>query len=327
MNRRSLNALVFVATMALAIVATDARQEQKPEVKKWDVADATGPTTALAFDTDEGTWMNVDVSPDGTQIVFDLLGDIYLMPIGGSATPARRLTSGPAFDMQPRFSPDGKRIAMTSDRDGLWNIWTVDVASKDGKDGKQISREKRWFVNSPTWSPDGSYIYARRHFVKERSLGSGEIWMYHAAAANDGLQVTEKNGWQKDAGEPDVSPDGVDALLQQGRHARSDVRIQQGSERNDLRHHPPRPDNRARAPRRQRAGRIGDAAGIARRQVTRVSSPRSSAELSLRPRSRDRPRPAALRQRRQGPAGSVGNPRALSAVRVDAGRQVDRHLG
>ena len=69
MNRRSLNALVFVATMALAIVATDARQEPKPEVKKWDVAEPTGPTTALAFDTDEGTWMNVDVSPDGTQIV------------------------------------------------------------------------------------------------------------------------------------------------------------------------------------------------------------------------------------------------------------------
>ena len=133
MNRRSLNALVFVATMALAIVATDARQEQKPEVKKWDVADATGPTTALAFDTDEGTWMNVDVSPDGTQIVFDLLGDIYLMPIGGSATPARRLTSGPAFDMQPRFSPDGKRIAITSDRDGLWNIWTVEVEARTAR--------------------------------------------------------------------------------------------------------------------------------------------------------------------------------------------------
>ena len=162
MNRRSLNALVSVATIALAIVATDARQEQKPEVKNWDVADPTGPTTALAFDTDEGTWMNVDVSPDGTQIAFDLLGDIYLMPIGGSSTPARRLTSGPAFDMQPRFSPDGKRIAMASDRDGLWNIWTVDVASKDGKDGKQISREQRWFVNSPP-----------RSLVKAMRLPSG----------------------------------------------------------------------------------------------------------------------------------------------------------
>ena len=149
--------------------------------------------------------MNVDVSPDGTQVVFDLLGDIYLVPIAGSSSPARRLTSGPAFDMQPRFSPDGKRIAMASDRDGLWNIWTIDL---DGKNARQISRERRWFVNSPTWSPDGAYIYARRHFVKERSLGAGEIWMYHTAGPSDGLQVTERIGWQKDAGEPDISPDG-----------------------------------------------------------------------------------------------------------------------
>jgi imidazolonepropionase-like amidohydrolase/Tol biopolymer transport system component len=78
----------------------------------------------------------------------------------------------------------------------------------DGKNSKQVSRERRWFVNSPTWSPDGTYIFARRHFVKERSLGAGEIWMYHASGASDGLQVTERTGWQKDNGEPDVSPDG-----------------------------------------------------------------------------------------------------------------------
>ena len=206
MIRKSLLVLVLMAT---GMVATHARQDAKPEAmpdaKKWDVADPTGPTTPLAFDTSEGTWMNVDVSPDGTQVVFDLLGDVYLMPIGGGAAPARRLTSGPVFDMQPRFSPDGKRIALTSDRDGLWNIWTMDV---DGKDARQISRERRWFVNSPTWSPDGRYIYARRHFVKERSLGAGEIWMYHSAGPGDGLQVTERTGWQKDAGEPDISPDG-----------------------------------------------------------------------------------------------------------------------
>ena len=46
------------------------------------------------------------------------------------------------------------------------------------------------------------YVYARRHFIKERSLGAGEIWIYHAAGPSDGLQVTERNGWQKDAGEP-----------------------------------------------------------------------------------------------------------------------------
>src|SRR3954452_5187509 len=182
----------------------DKKDDKKPD-KPWDVAADLGPTQKVAFDTSEGTWMNVDVSPDGQRVVFDVLGDIYVMPISGSGrTPATRLTSGPAFDMQPRFSPDGKRIAFSSDRDGLWNIWTMDVA---GKDAKQVSKEKRWFVNSPTWSPDGAYIFARRHFVQTRSLGAGEIWMFHASGSG-GLQVTEKNGWQKDAGEPAISPDG-----------------------------------------------------------------------------------------------------------------------
>ncbi len=139
--------------------------------------------------------------------------------------------------MQPRFSPDGKRIAFTSDRDGLWNIWTMDA---DGKDPRQVSRETRWFVNSPTWSPDGEYIYARRHFVKERSLGAGEIWMYHASAPSEGLQVTERTGWQKDNGEPDVSPDGRYLYYSKDVTPGPDLRIQQGSQRHDLRRHAPR---------------------------------------------------------------------------------------
>ncbi len=194
----------FAALAAAALLWT-ASAAQEPQQKKWDVAAPLGPASEVEFDTSEGTWMNVDVSPDGKRIVFDLLGDIYLMPIEGSGpAPATRITSGPVFDMQPRFSPDGTRIAYTSDRDGLWNIWTMDA---DGKNAKQISKERRWFVNSPAWSPDGNYIFARHHFVKERSLGAGEIWMYHVSGA-EGLQVTEKNGFQKDAGEPAISPDG-----------------------------------------------------------------------------------------------------------------------
>jgi imidazolonepropionase-like amidohydrolase/Tol biopolymer transport system component len=188
-----------------AIVFTPAHAQQKPP-EKWDVTADLGPTRKLAFDTNEGTWMNVDVSPDGRQIVFDLLGDIYTMPIDGSGSgTATRIAGGAAFDMQPRFSPDGRRIAFASDRDGLWNIWTMEA---DGKNPKQISRDRRWFINSPTWSPDGDYIYARRHFVAERSLGAGEIWMYHSSGPSDGLQVTERTGSQKDNGEPDISPDG-----------------------------------------------------------------------------------------------------------------------
>jgi imidazolonepropionase-like amidohydrolase/Tol biopolymer transport system component len=203
----ALACLVLLQTALSAGQAKPAASQQKPEPeKKWDVTADLGPVQKLAFDTSEGTWMNVDVSPDGKRIVFDLLGDIYIMPIEGSgSSQATRLTSGPVFDMQPRFSPDGRRIAFTSDRDGLWNIWTMGV---DGKDATQVSREKRWFVNSPTWSPDGLYVYGRRHFVKERSAGAGEIWMYHASGPSDGLQVTERSGWQKDNGEPAVSPDG-----------------------------------------------------------------------------------------------------------------------
>ena len=189
----------------MALLLAPAHAQQKP-ADKWSIEADYGPATKLAIETSEGTWMNVDVSPDGSRIVFDLLGDIYTMPIGGSgSSPATRIAGGAVFDMQPRLSPDGRRIAFTSDRDGLWNIWTMDV---DGRNAKQISRDKKWFINSPTWSPDGEYIYARRHFVAQRSLGAGEIWMYHSSGPSDGLQVTERVGSQKDNGEPDISPDG-----------------------------------------------------------------------------------------------------------------------
>jgi imidazolonepropionase-like amidohydrolase/Tol biopolymer transport system component len=207
MNRYRVRGVLKVLTVLMVPLGLvlGARAQEKKDDKKWDVAEPFGPTTTIEFDTSEGTWMNVDVSPDGKQIVFDLLGDLYVMPVAGSGSqPATRLTSGPAYDMQPRFSPDGKRIAFSSDRAGLWNVWTTDAT---GKDPKQISKDTRWFVNSPAWSPDGQYILARRHFVKERSLGAGEIWMYHSSGS-DGVQVTEKVSFQKDAGEPAVSPDG-----------------------------------------------------------------------------------------------------------------------
>src|SRR3990170_4241268 len=105
MIRRSLALAAILLSLALT---PDRASLQAPQEKKWDVGADLGPITKLAFDTSEGTWMNVDVSPDGKRVVFDLLGDIYTMSIDGSgAAPPTRLTSGPAFDMQPRFSPDG----------------------------------------------------------------------------------------------------------------------------------------------------------------------------------------------------------------------------
>ena len=146
--------------------------------------------------------MSLDVSPDGKEIVFDLLGDLYTMPIGGGE--AKALTSGIAWDMQPRYSPDGKWIAFTSDRSGGDNIWVV---GRDGKDLKQVTKETFRLPNSPAWTPDSQYIAVRKHFTGTRSLGAGEIWLYHRSGG-EGLQMTKRPTEQKDTGEPAFSPDG-----------------------------------------------------------------------------------------------------------------------
>jgi Tol biopolymer transport system component len=106
--------------------------------------------------------------------------------------------------VQPRFSPDGKKILFTSDAGGGDNIW---VMNRDGSNAKQITKETFRLLNNGAWSPDGQYIVARKHFTSGRSLGAGEIWMYHISGGN-GLQLTVRKNDQQDVNEPIVSPDG-----------------------------------------------------------------------------------------------------------------------
>lgn len=192
--------LLTLAAGALAAPApASAQEEERPE---WTVDRSWAPTRQVTFDVSEGTWLDLDVSPDGRTIVFGMVGDIYTAPIEGGR--AERISGGPAYEFQPRFSPDGSRIAFVSDRDGLNNIWTM---APDGSDPKQITKERERDVNTPSWSPDGEYIFARKHFVFSRSLGAGEIWMWHVSGGS-GLQVTDRPNEQQDQGEPALSPDG-----------------------------------------------------------------------------------------------------------------------
>ena len=172
------------------------------EKEPWDIENPPGPVREVEIDTTEGTWMSVDVSPDGSEIVFDLLGDLYRLPIGGGDAVA--LTAGLAWDMQPRYSPDGDWIAFTSDRAGGDNVWIV---RRDGSDPRQVTKEDFRLLNSPAWSPDGQWIAARKHFTGTRSLGSGEIWLVHRSGG-EGARMTDKPDDQKDVGEPAFSPDG-----------------------------------------------------------------------------------------------------------------------
>ena len=107
------------------VLAAAAHAAEAPAAKPWKVDDAHGPEQVVRFATDEGTWLHLDVSPDGSRIVFSLLGDLYVLPVSGGE--AKRITSGPSMDVQPRFSPDGRRIAFASDRGGLENLWIADT--------------------------------------------------------------------------------------------------------------------------------------------------------------------------------------------------------
>lgn len=189
---------------ALAAVTSQARDENS-----WRVNDPDFSTSATraTIDVSEGTWMSIDVSPDGKHIAFDLLGDLYEIPMEGG--PAKPLTSGFAWDMQPQYSPDGRHIAFTSDRDGGDNLWVLERASGELR---QVTFEDFRLLNSPSWSPDGNYLAARKHFTTSRSLGTGEIWLYHLGGSeqNSGQMLVPRPSptFQKEQGEPAFSPDG-----------------------------------------------------------------------------------------------------------------------
>ncbi|MGB3738883.1 MAG: amidohydrolase family protein [Pontixanthobacter sp.] len=171
----------------------------------WDITAPPGATIRqVPIRTDEGTWMDVDVSPDGRMLAFSLLGDIYTMPIAGG-TPTR-IAEGLAWEVQPRFSPDGRRIAFTSDRGGADNIWVMDA---NGANAAQVTDEDFRLLNQPSWSPDGQFIVAKKHFTTGRSLGTGEVWIYHISGGG-GVQLVERpsESHQKELGEPVYAADG-----------------------------------------------------------------------------------------------------------------------
>src|SRR5262245_27466791 len=160
--------------------------KDKKEEKKWDVNAPCGEWSSIDIDTSETTWTNVDFSPDGKTIVFDALGDLYTAPIAGGE--AKALTSSIAWDYQPRYSPDGKRIAFISDRAGGDNLW---VMKADGTGPKAVTEEKSNLVHNPWWSRDGAYIVAKKGFTSTRSIPAGEIWLFHAGGG-EGLQLIER---------------------------------------------------------------------------------------------------------------------------------------
>ena len=145
---------------------------------KWDVNAPLGSETGvLEFSTDEGTWMNLDVHPDGSQILFDMLGDLYVIPAEGGV--AARLTEGAAYDMQPRFSPTGDQILFNSDRDGSNKVWIADFDGTELTEHKALNDGNANPYGGANWTPDGDWILTRKRVTDTSSIGISELWMFH----------------------------------------------------------------------------------------------------------------------------------------------------
>ncbi len=196
--------------------AAQEKGKEKPETKDKEKKDqpkkkAQGlplkPDRTVEFTTDEGTWVSLDVSPDGKTIVFELLGDLYTLPIDGGE--AKAITTGMPFDSQPSYSPDGKMIAFVSDRDGAENLW---VAGADGSEARPLTKDKQSLFASPSWTPDGDYVLVSRQ--PQLPWGAFELWMYHVRGGS-GVQVTK--GKPKPDAKPDEYVHAIGAVASQGR--------------------------------------------------------------------------------------------------------------
>ena len=198
MHARPFAVAALFVTVSLSGVAQQAGDESTAEN---DLPLEAGRTVAI--ETDEGSWLSLDVSPDGETIVFDLLGDLYTLPIaGGDATP---LTEGMAYDSQPRYSPDGANVLFVSDRDGAENLWLIDVETEKTT---QITKGKTSSYESPEWLPDSRYVVAAKanHALVGGAGRNPKLWMWHIDGGS-GIQLIKEPDQLRTTG-PAPTPDG-----------------------------------------------------------------------------------------------------------------------
>lgn len=176
-----LSLLMFVFTVA---VAQDEKKETKPDsTKKEKDKKPNLPLKVgrrIPIKTNEGSWMSLDISPDGKTIAFDFLGDIFTMPITGGKPV--QFTKGLAFDTHPKFSPDGSKLLFVSDRSGGENIWWF---AMDKTDSLQVTKGNTDHYQSAEWSPDGNYI------IGSRGTRNLKLWMFHKDGGS-GAQLISK---------------------------------------------------------------------------------------------------------------------------------------
>lgn len=187
--------LVFLAFCIHApLFAQDGEMEQIPSHADLPLKSER----TVSLNTTEGTWLSLDVHPNGEKLIFDYMGNLFELPMSGGR--AKQLTKGMGFDSQPKYSPDGSKVAFISDRDGGENIWILDLASMETE---QRTEGKNYRMQGPIWTPDGNYLIAARSGLRE---GVHKLRMYHVEGGS-GTELMDTSDREK-AIEPAMGHDG-----------------------------------------------------------------------------------------------------------------------
>jgi Tol biopolymer transport system component len=140
------------------------------------------------------------LSPDGRRIAFDWHGDIWSCPTEGGQ--AERLTDDPADEQKPCWSPDGTKIAFSSDKAGNRDLFVLDLGSKEARQLTYHSSDD----DTPAWSPDGKWIAFQSNRDSNLDLPlNNNVWDLWKTPADGGTatRITRFRGEN-----PAWSPDG-----------------------------------------------------------------------------------------------------------------------
>lgn len=143
-------------------------------------------------------WPTPDPLTEGGSLAFTLNingnSDIYLLPVGKSEP--LRMTSHPAADQEPAWSPDGREIAFSSRRSGNWEIYVYNLPFAELR---QVTNSTG-FDRNPGWSPDGQWLVYESY--RNNNM---DIYIVRANGSDGPYRLTENPALDYD---PTWSPDG-----------------------------------------------------------------------------------------------------------------------
>tara|TARA_R100000781_G_scaffold31363_1_gene22836 strand:+ start:9175 stop:12714 length:3540 start_codon:yes stop_codon:yes gene_type:complete len=199
-NKKGYNKLMgFICVLLLSTLTNPADAQKKRssdfikfysdttdtnEIEKKSKSLPLDPGRLISIQSSEATWMSLDVSPDGSKIAFDFMGDIYEIPFSGGE--ANQLTDGMAFDSHPRYSPDGKSLLYVSDAHGADNLYYINL--EDTSEVTQVTKGKNDGYASGEWTPDGNYI------IGAKGKGTPKLWMYHKDGGRGTALISSPSG-------------------------------------------------------------------------------------------------------------------------------------